>query len=84
MQILNFQFKPTLLGIVVTLIAVSIFTYLSVWQMGRSEERKQLRNEIVQRSAQASKSGRRSPFGNFESRTQGPYGRSSGESGQVL
>ncbi len=40
------------MGIVVTFIAVSIFTYLSVWQMGRSEERKQLRNEIVQRSAQ--------------------------------
>lgn len=53
MQILNFEFKPTLLGIVVTLIAVSIFTYLSVWQMGRSEERKQLRHEIVQRSSQA-------------------------------
>lgn len=51
MQILNFEFKPGLLGVVVTLIAVSVFSYLAVWQLGRSEERKQLRAEIMQRSS---------------------------------
>lgn len=52
MQIRNFEFRPGLLAIVATLIAVSVFTYLAIWQLGRSEERKQLRAEIMQRSAQ--------------------------------
>lgn len=50
MQLLNFEFKPGWLGIVTTVIAVTVFTYLMLWQIGRSEERKQLRHEIMQRS----------------------------------
>lgn len=50
MQLLNFEFKPGLLGIVSTLVAVSVFTYLTLWQIGRAEERKELRHEIMQRS----------------------------------
>ena len=52
MQILNFEFRPGILAVAVTLVAVSVFSYLAVWQLGRSEERKQLREEILQRSAQ--------------------------------
>ena len=52
MQIKNYQFKPGLLAIVVTVIAVSVFSYLAVWQLGRAEERKQLRNEVLQRTSQ--------------------------------
>lgn len=51
MQIKNFQFHPSLLGVVVTTIAVAVFSYLSVWQIGRAEERKLLREEVVERSA---------------------------------
>jgi len=50
MQLLNFEFKPGWLGIVATVIAVSVFTYLMLWQIGRAEERKQLRHEVMQRS----------------------------------
>ena len=50
MQLLNFEFKPGWLGIVMTVIAVSVFTYLMLWQIGRAEERKTLRHEIMQRS----------------------------------
>ena len=50
MQLLNFEFKPGWLGIVATVIAVSVFTYLTLWQIGRAEERKQLQAQIVQRS----------------------------------
>ncbi len=50
MQLLNFEFKPGWLGIVATVIAVSVFTYLMVWQIGRAEERKQLQSQIMQRS----------------------------------
>jgi surfeit locus 1 family protein len=50
MQLLNFEFKPGLLAIVSTMLAVSVFTYLMLWQLGRAEERKQLREEVMQRS----------------------------------
>lgn len=50
MQLLNFEFKPGWLGIVTTVIAVSVFTYLMLWQIGRAEERKALRLEVMQRS----------------------------------
>jgi len=50
MQLLNFEFKPGWLGIVATVIAVSVFTYLTLWQIGRAEERKALMLEIMQRS----------------------------------
>lgn len=50
MQLLNFEFKPGWLGIVATVIAVSVFTYLMLWQIGRAEERKQLQSQIMQRS----------------------------------
>ena len=53
MQIKNYQFKPGMLAIVVTLIAVSVFSYLAVWQLGRAEERRQLREDVLQRSSQA-------------------------------
>ena len=52
MQIRNYQFKPGLLAIVATVIAVSVFSYLAVWQLGRAEERKYLRDEIMQRLSQ--------------------------------
>lgn len=51
MQIKNYQFRPGLLAVVVTLIAVSVFSYLAVWQVGRAEERKQLREKVLQRSS---------------------------------
>ena len=51
MQIKNYQFRPGLLGVVVTLIAVSVFSYLAIWQLGRAEERKQLREEVLSRSS---------------------------------
>jgi len=51
MQIKNYQFKPGVLAVVATLIAVSVFSYLAIWQLGRAEERKQLRDEVIQRSA---------------------------------
>lgn len=51
MQLLNFEFKPGWLGIITTVIAVSVFTYLMLWQIGRAEERKALRHEVMQRSA---------------------------------
>ncbi|MBT8438696.1 MAG: SURF1 family protein [Gammaproteobacteria bacterium] len=50
MQLLNFEFKPGWLGIAATLIAVSVFTYLMLWQIGRAEERKQLQHQVMQRS----------------------------------
>jgi len=50
MQLLNFEFKPGWLGIVATVIAVSVFTYLTLWQIGRAEERTALRLEVMQRS----------------------------------
>jgi len=52
MQIKNYQFKPGMLAVVATLIAVSVFSYLAIWQLGRAEERKQLREEVMQRSSQ--------------------------------
>jgi len=50
MQLLNFEFKPGWLGIIATVIAVSVFTYLMLWQIDRAEERKQLQSQIMQRS----------------------------------
>ena len=40
-----------MLAVIVTLVAVSVFSYLAVWQLGRAEERKNLRDEVVKRSA---------------------------------
>ena len=50
MQIKNLQFRPSLLGFVLTVIAVCVFGYLSIWQLGRADERKSLRQQVMEKT----------------------------------
>lgn len=52
MPVAKLKFKTTPFAVIVTVIAVSIFTYLAVWQVGRAEERKQHREMVLERLAQ--------------------------------
>lgn len=51
MQIGNFRFEPSLLAVVMTVLSVGVFGYLSVWQLGRADERKQLLDQVLQKAA---------------------------------
>ena len=53
MQIKNFEFRPGFKGFVVTLIAVCVFGYLAIWQIGRADQRKQQQAEIQQQQNRA-------------------------------
>ncbi len=50
MKIKNFEFRPGFKGFVLTLIAVAVFGYLAVWQLGRAHERDLLRQQVIERS----------------------------------
>ena len=39
MKISNYQFRPSLIGLIVTTMAVAVFVWLAIWQLGRAEDR---------------------------------------------
>lgn len=52
MQFGQFAFRPSLLAVVATAIAVGVFGYLALWQLGRADERTAQRNQVLERSAE--------------------------------
>ncbi len=50
MQKLKFEFRPSWLGIIMTALAVTVFTALAVWQLSRADERNLLREQVLSRS----------------------------------
>lgn len=49
MRLKNFEFRPGFKGFLLTAVAVAVFGYLAVWQLGRAEQRDQQRMQIIER-----------------------------------